>query len=392
MKNSKKHRFLFFCFLLFLLGFLVIFTDIVYAEEGEGSGYTYGKVPGEYTELVEGLPSDISSALPEGVYSDEPERLGSAVAQMFSAEYLFSAISSAINFGLGDAVALFVMLSGVLVLSAVFSAFKSSVASEAMSRAVSFATSCALFGCVISLQAEHFLRVEEFFDRLALIMNGMIPVATVVYAMGGNLSTAAASSGTFYIFLAFCEEVCRTSILPIAALCTAFALCSSFSSSINLHGLSSAIKKCYTFVLGFMMTVLLAVLSAQTLLSSAADTVSARAAKLVASNVIPIVGSSVGDTLRTLSSSVGYLKSVCGIGGIIFIVLLVLPTLVSLLLTRAVFILAVAVADLVGCESESKLLSELGSVYGMLVAVISMCSVMFILALTVFVRCTVALG
>ena len=98
------------------------------------------------------------------------------------------------------------------------------------------------------------------------------------------------------------------------------------------------------------------------------------------------------DTLRTLSSSVGYLKSICGIGGIMFIILLVLPTLITLLLTRAVFILAVAVADLVGCENESKLLSELGSVYGVLVAVISMCSVMFILALTIFVRCTVALG
>ena len=373
---------------LFSLGFVVLLELKVCAAES----YNYSSVPGEYTELVEGLPSDISSALPDDIYSDEPGKVGNAVAEIFSAEYLFSVISSALSLGIGDAAALFVMLSGVLVLSAVFSAFKSSVASEAMSRAVSFSTSCALFGCVISVQAEHFLRVEEFFERLALIMNGMIPVASVVYAMGGNLSTAATSSGMLYVFLAFCEEICRSSILPIAALCTAFALCSSFSSNVNLHGLSSAIKKCYTFVLGLMMTVLLAVLSAQTVLSSAADTVSARAAKLVASNVIPIVGSSVGDTLRTLSSSVGYLKSVCGIGGIVFIILLVLPTLISLLLTRAVFILAVAVADLVGCESESKLLSELGSVYGVLVAVISMCSVMFILALTVFVRCTVALG
>ena len=138
--------------------------------------------------------------------------------------------------------------------------------------------------------------------------------------------------------------------------------------------------------------VLLTVLSTQTVLACAADSVSSRAAKLVASNIIPIVGGSVGDTLRTLSSSVGYLKSICGIGGILFIILLLLPTLVTLLLTRAVFILAVAVADLVGCESESKLLSELGSVYGILVAVVSMCSVMFILALTIFVRSTVAVG
>ncbi len=390
MKVFKRHGFLFLRFCLFSLSFIILLTLRVGASERETNEYT--RVPKEYTELLEGLPSDISDSLPEDIYSGEVDKVGSAVAQMSSTEYLFSAVSSAVKFGIKDAVTLFVMLSGVLVLCSVFSAFKSTVASEAMSRAVSFCSSCALFGCVISLQAEHFMRVEEFFERLSFIMNGMIPVASVVYAMGGNLSTAAASSGTLYIFLAFCEQVCRTSVLPIAAVCTAFSLCSSFSANINLHGLSAAIKKCYTFVLGLMMTVLLAALSAQTVLSSAADTVSARAAKLVASNIIPIVGSSVGDTLRTLSSSVGYLKSICGIGGIIFIILLVLPTLITLLLTRAVFVLAVAVADLVGCENESKLLSELGSVYGVLVAVISMCSVMFILALTIFVRCTVALG
>ena len=326
------------------------------------------------------------------MYSGDVQNVGAAVAEMCRPQYIFSVISSAVSFGIKDALTLFVMLTGVLVLAAVFSAFRSSVASEAMSRAVGFATSCALFGCVISVQAGHFTRVDECFERLSLIMNGMIPTASVIYAMGGNLSTAAASSGTLYLFLGFCEEVCRASVLPVAALCTAFALCSSFSANINLHGLTAAIKKCYTFVLGLIMTVLLSVLSAETVLSSTADTVSARAAKLVASNIIPIVGSSVGDTLRTLSSSVGYLKSVCGIGGIIFIIMLVLPTLVSLLLTRAVFILAVAVADLVGCENESKLLSELGGVYGLLVAVVAMCSVMFILALTIFVRCTVALG
>ena len=127
-------------------------------------------------------------------------------------------------------------------------------------------------------------------------------------------------------------------------------------------------------------------------LSASADTVSARAAKLLASNVIPIVGSSVGDTLRTLSSAVGYIKNVCGIGGIIFILLLVLPIIIRLLLIRWAFILAVAVADVLGCSAQSRLLSELGSVYGVLIAVISMCSVMFILAITIFLRSSIAVG
>ena len=76
----------------------------------------------------------------------------------------------------------------------------------------------------------------------------------------------------------------------------------------------------------------------------------------------------------------------------IFILILVLPIIVRLLLIRWVFVLAVAIAELIGCDSESKLLSELGSVYGVLIAVVSMCSVMFVLAITIFLRSSIAVG
>ena len=45
-----------------------------------------------------------------------------------------------------------------------------------------------------------------------------------------------------------------------------------------------------------------------------------------------------------------------------------------------------SVASLLGCERESRLIGEIGSVSGMLIAAVSMCSVMFILAFNIFIR------
>jgi hypothetical protein len=98
----------------------------------------------------------------------------------------------------------------------------------------------------------------------------------------------------------------------------------------------------------------------------------------------------VGDTLRTVAGGVSYLKSIVGISGIVFVVLLLLPVLISLVLTRLVFLLTSGVADMLGCETEGKLLSELSSVWGVMIAVVSMCAVMFIFALVIFVRITIA--
>ena len=76
----------------------------------------------------------------------------------------------------------------------------------------------------------------------------------------------------------------------------------------------------------------------------------------------------------------------------IFSLILLLPTLISLIITRFVYLVAGSVADLLGCERESRLIGELGGVSGLMIAAVSMCSVMFILAFNIFIRSTVAVG
>lgn len=350
------------------------------------------QMPHSYSEMLEGLPEEITPFLPDGIYSSDAEEAGKAVSDMSGADYIFSVIGELTGAKLGDALALLAALIGVIILSAIFGAVRNSLKSDALSKAVGFCSSCAIFSAVIAVQYRQLSEVSVFFDRIKSLMLGMIPVTGAIYAMGGNVSTAAASSGTLYVFLTFCETLCAGTVLPVASLCTAFAMCGVLSPSISLKGLTDTVKKTYTFVLGFVMTVLLAVLASQTTLSTASDSVASRAAKLVASSVIPVVGGSVGDTLKTVGSSVGFIKSTAGISGIIFIFLLLLPTLISLLLTRLVFMLAGAVAELLGCTTESKLLGELSGIYGMVIAVVSMVSVMFILAMAIFVKTTLAVG
>ena len=391
--KTEKNKTLILCVAILLTLLPLLLTVCVSAkEEADGKKGSGTLLPEEYSEVVEGLPSEVEGKLPDGIFSSDAEEFGEAVSDISSAEYILGYIGELASLGLADAFKLLAMLVSIIVISAVFSALRSSFSSETVNKAVGFGTSCAIFGCVISLQISHLERAVEFFESINTFMLSMIPATGVIYAMGGNVTTAISSSGALYLFLAFCENFCAKTIVPVVSVCTAFSICASLAPNVNMRGFSKAVKKCYVFFLGLIMTVLLAALASQTALSSAADTVSSRAAKLVASNIIPIVGGSVGETLRTVASSVGYIKSVCGIGAIIFIILLVLPILVTLLLTRTVFIISVAAADLLGCERESRALSELDSIYGTLIAVICMVSVMFIFALTLFVRCTVAAG
>ena len=67
-----------------------------------------------------------------------------------------------------------------------------------------------------------------------------------------------------------------------------------------------------------------------------------------------------------------------------------LPPFLSLLVTRIAFLLAGAVAKMLSCKAEEVLLTELASVYGYFLAIISSLFVMLIFSLTLFARCAAA--
>ena len=372
-----------------LKALLIVLLSVFFSVSAGAVDSEEVRLPEDYYGVLETLPEELSDALPEGFFGNDGEDIEKAIFEVSSPKYVFSYIGSLLSLGVGDAVSIAATLCGILVISAVFSALRSSIGSPALSKAIEFSSSCAIFAAIIGIQHSRISLVSEFFERVNSLMLGMIPVAGTVWAMGGNISTASVGSAGLYSFLTISEFFCARTLMPITSLCIAFALCRSLSPELDLQGFSSAIKKTYTFSLGFIMTLMLALLSAQSSLSAAADSTAARAAKMVTSSMIPIVGGSVSETLRTVASSVQYIKSVVGVSGIVFLLMLLLPTLISLLLTRLAFLFSGSVADLLGCERESRLIGELGSIYGCMIAVVSMCSVMFILGLNIFIKTAV---
>ncbi len=379
----KRYYKIFVCILMSAVLFFALSLTVF----GEG-----GELPEGFAELSDSLPDEIRDNLPEGLLSDKAEDVGQGLSELTASRNIFSFLSSLIRSELLSSVSLFAYICGILLISSVFHALQRSVSSDAISGAVRFCTATAIFASIIHTEWRHLEAVGLFFDRLMALMTAMVPITGTVWAMGGNVSTASVGTSSLYVFISACEGMCAKSVIPVCCVFTALSLCNTLSPEMGLRGLSGALKKIYTFFLGTVMTVLMASLSAQTTLTAAADSTAARTARLVSANVIPVVGGSVGDALRTVATGVQYLKSVVGIWGISLIVMLLLPVLISLIMARLAFLLGSGVADMLGCETEGRLLSELGGVYAIMVAVVAMSSVMFVFALTIFSKTVVAIA
>ena len=345
----------------------------------------------EWEGFVDSMPPEVEEYFDLDSFSEQ-KSFSDSVEKMTEPSYIANAVLELMGVELEGSYKLLLLVAGILIISAVLSTVAGQCESAALKSVMRFCSLGALFCSVGYIFYSHFSRLEIFFERIAVFVNGMIPVTASIWALGGNVTTATAGSATLYCFLNVFEKLWAASAIPISALLIMLGFCDVLCTELKTGRIVGTVKKIYGFFLGLTMTVLLSSLAAQTTLTAAADSVTARTGRLVTNTVIPIVGGNLGEALRTVASSVVYLKGIFGVGGIIIIALLTLPMALSIILTRFVFSVCSAFADIIGCGDESKLLASFSDAYGSMLAVVVGVGMMFVLALCIFIKTVVAVA
>lgn len=343
-------------------------------------------------QAAEDALDGVDTVLPDGTFDGDVHQTADTLMEILSAQGVLESLADMMSEAITPALSLLCGIVGLLLISALCRHTCDGFAGSEVGKGAAFLCTAAISAAMLSMQIDGLIRIGKAFDGLGALMGGMIPITGAVWAMGGNITTASAGSAALYGLMAVTERLCAAGVMPICYVMAMSALCSSFSGGALLGGFTGAVKKIYNFCVAAVMTVIVFVLGAQTLIGSAADTAAARGGKLVTQTLIPGIGGAIGDTLRAVAGSVQYVKSVVGVGGVVLVLAICLPPLISLLMTRGVLLLSGGVADMLGCTQESRLLCELGNVYACFLGALSISAVAFCIALGIFVKCTVAVG
>ena len=348
-------------------------------------------MPPSFGELEEVLPSEITDLLPDGLFSEDTKTALNAAEAMTDWRFLLDALLRAVGLGMEDTLGFLFTLLGMIILYSILHALRKSIGGRS-GEMLDFCLRLAAFGAIALQTVGMVEAVKTYFDRLGTLMNAMIPVMGALYAMGGNLGQAAANGELLLVFLTVCQWVSTSVTPPVCALCMAFSLMDAFGSSVSLSPLAARVKGGYTWMLGLITFLLSLALSAQSIITSRADTLGMRGVKYAVGQMLPVVGGAVSGTLGTVSDGISALRGICGVSGVILLALTLLPTLIRLLLGRLALSWATTFASMLGCDGEAKLIGEMASLYGYLAAAVAICSVLFVLALTLLIQSGVALG
>ena len=353
---------------------------------------TSDAMPDDYKGFLASLPDDLTELLPRGLFSDSPAEVADTLSSFGTFPSILGLFKELCAKLLGSLWGLLCELLGLLLLSRVLNDLGDSLAlSGGLASAFSFLKRLLLLTFLLGFGYQSLSRVTSYLSALGKMTNAAIPLLGTLYALGGNVSAAVASSASLSISLVLTERVVGSSILPLCALCLGFSLVELFTP-FSTKSLTDALKKNYTTFLSFLMVILLALLGGQTTLGAKADTLAAKGAKFAAGSMIPVAGGSISELLLSVGAGVSYLRGICGVCGLLLLLLALLPTLLSLFCHRLLWQVAEGVADFLGCKEEKQLFAEFSSLCGYLVAALLICSSALFLSFVLVLGCASAWG
>lgn len=337
--------------------------------------------------IFDALPDELREYLPEGAESFDPELTRSSFTFGFFANLILKLISAAIN----PAAKTFATLLGLTIIASVTGSLKGIFKSDGISSLFDFMSGLCIMLAMFSVTTGLFDSVSEYLTRLSVLVNAIIPVMTAMNVAGGNLGSAAVSANAMMLSVSFIQLLATSVMFPVLRICYGMSIASGLGG-VKLDGITKLIRGLLSWVLGIIAALIGCVMSFQNSIAARADSLSMRAVKFAASGAIPVVGSIAGDAVRTVAGSLTLVRATVGWTGVILILLLTLPVIIEILLTRLGVVLAETAANIIGCERERGLLNEISGLLGFLAAVSVISGLMFIYALTLFATSSAALA
>ena len=322
---------------------------------------------------------EFSEIMPEesGISLEENQLISS-----FGVGRILEGISDAIIEKRAEFLSFFLTVMGFAILSGVCEGASFSAAEDkTMSAAVLSVMSASVYPKLYSL----FSSVGKSLESLSSFFGSALPVMTAISTASGSVKTAAVQAANMNIVLGIVGALATRILLPLSFTILALALISSFGEEGTVR-VAKSIRSIFTFGLGIVTAVSSAAIALQTVIASASDSASLRAARYAAGGLIPAVGSSVSSAISTLAGGLAYAKSTVGAAAIAAIAVLVCVPLVSLLLYRLVFSLAETLLQYLGIGGAVRCFSAYKAAFDAVISVYVMSTLVCIIQVIVFMK------
>lgn len=357
--------------------------DIVFAVDNNDYNEYLQQIESEFLEdvqvddLKENLPDGIKEILSKYGIDD----LNRDTLINLSVKDFFKMVFYGIMYKLKEPLSILATLLAVILLASLLNTFENTFNKNSLGQTFQVVSILCVSGFIVTPIIELLRQIVLLIEQIGMFLLSFIPVFTGIITVSGKPLTAFAYNGLLLGTVQIVSIVSKSILIPLCGSYLALVICSSVTNQIDINNFMKTLKTILMWILGFLLTVFVAILTIKSFVASSADTVTMKAGKYVAGSFIPVIGGVISDTLSVLQGSIGVIKSSIGTFGIIVIFISFIPSIVSILLMNISIKLAQIVSDMLAVKKVSGLLNSTSFVLTFMQAILICYGMMVIISI-----------
>ena len=231
--------------------------------------------------------------------------------------------------------------------------------------------------------------LDRILEAVAAIQETSLFMFTFVPVFSGALMAAGQpiTGATYNMFLfSACQAVAQVAsrtLVPLLGMYLALCLAGALSPESNITAGAAVIKNVVTWALGLMLTVFVALLSVQSMVSVGADSAATKTAKFLLGSFVPVVGSVLSEAFHAAQGCLKLIKTSVGAYGAAVALFTFVPVFLRTLVWYMVTSLGVVLSDMAGTVAISAAVRACATVLGLLMAIILCYGLLLIVSITI---------
>ncbi len=268
----------------------------------------------------------------------------------------------------------------ILLLNAFLSSFRDSLKESSMKEALSVVSTLCITSTlvvpVIALINTTVKTIRSASDFMLLY----VPVMVLLLTFSGQAVTGATYYSSMVLACQGVSQLTTKFVSPLLSVYLSFCVSSSITDRVNLKGFCDMFSKIIKWCVSFIMTVFSALMTIKSMITTAYDSVTARAVRFTMTSFIPIVGAALSESYKTIQGSINLLRSGAGVFVILAICVVFLPCILRCLAWLISVNFCKSIAQVIGVTTPLELLSSVSSVISTVFAIAVCVMAMFIIS------------
>ncbi len=376
---------------IFILILLMSLPICVYAKEYYYNSAESGAVAVNeaWDKLIDSLPDEVKNEL-VGISPEDISGTADLLREKTSITYWIRTALKYLTGSISDIVSKFIPMISLMIFMAAVQIIMPSSASQNLQKALLTYTGL-VTALILYRQTYDIITITSgYLDRICNIMNLMTPIMEAIYLSCGALTKMAVSTQAVMLFVTVAGNFTGYLLTPMTNILFTLSAVSSVCDEAKMTHLTGSLRKLIMRMIQIFTIFFSFMLGAQSILAQSADSLGMKTARFALGSFIPIAGGTIAEALSTLREGMSLIKNAAGIGGILIVILLLLPDILSLAIYKFTLYLTGTAAEILKLDKFSGLINEIRGIVELLIAIVLFTSLMFIIVLIIFTKSQVS--